>query len=158
MNLPWARGDKNQGGEVVSTSYRPESRAGEPVGALSLRLTKERWNDGTLLHLPTLQPITSVICFTSALSTPRFQGDRSQWAWPQEGGLIATLDWEQVVASVGRGGLIKGHICIVCGSSRENFSAINWFVMLRCCCGIYQFVNTSLVVEVGPSRGIFELK
>lgn len=63
---------------------------------LSPQLTEERWNDGTLLHLPTLQPITLVTCFTSALSTPRFLGDSSNWAWPELGRLISPLTTDRL--------------------------------------------------------------
>lgn len=69
------------------------------------QLMEDRWNDGTLLHHPTLQPITSVTCFTSALSTPRFLDDavkgrghrenawsHHKWQWPALGA-VQVPDW-----------------------------------------------------------------
>lgn len=51
----------------------------------------QTWNDDTLLHLPTLQPITALTCLTSAKATPRFPGDRSKGAETTRGRLIWPL-------------------------------------------------------------------
>lgn len=71
----------------------PEYSAEEPVTrrAIFPLLTEEGWNDGTLLHLPTRQPITSLTCFASAVSPPRFLGDGNNWACPERGRLISPL-------------------------------------------------------------------
>lgn len=72
----------------------PEYSAEKPVARRAIErslLTEEGWNDGTLLHLPTRQPITSLTCFMSAVSPPRFLGDGNNWACPKRGRLISPL-------------------------------------------------------------------
>lgn len=98
----------------------PASGARPRFHPLSPQLTEERWNDGTLLHLPTLQPITSVTCFSSALSTPRFLGDCSNWAWPELGRLISPLT--------------KDRLCVSKTLGSGFVSALSTGQYLRCVC------------------------
>lgn len=76
---------------VSSSSSCAESETGRSLGALSQLLAQQRWNDGTLLHLPTLQPITALTCLTSTMTTPRFLGDPNKGAWTTRGRLIWPL-------------------------------------------------------------------
>lgn len=77
---------------VSSSSSCAESESGQSLGALSQLLSQQRWNHGTLLHLPTIQPITVLTCLTSAMATPRCLGDHNKGAWTKRGRLIWPLE------------------------------------------------------------------
>lgn len=77
---------------VSSSSSCAESESGQSLRALSQLLAQQRWNHhGTLLHLPTIQPITVLTCLTSAMATPRCLGDHNKGAWTTRGRLIWPL-------------------------------------------------------------------
>lgn len=129
-NVPTGRCSEQR---LVSARQPPEPsqwQCREAVDSLtgpSAADCEEGWNDGTLLHLPTRQPITRRAGFTSALATPRFLGDGNNWAYPKRGRLISP--------PCSRAG---GAVCVA--------AAPNWFVWRRLGRSSNSFVMVGVVV------------